>query len=82
MVAGHIFLSNKRFLGHNPFLPDGHQKTAGLVYEKNDPYYYNVTCVSTNNKDCGVGNFLYSKCSCCNYGEFRLTKLQLLSVTS
>ena len=58
------------------------KKAAGLVFEKNDPYYYNVTCISTNNKDCGVGNFLYSKCSCCNYGEFLLTKLELLSVNS
>lgn len=36
------------------------KKAEGLVFEKGDPYYYNVTCISTNNKDCGVGNFLYS----------------------
>ena len=58
------------------------KKAAGLVFEKNDHYYYNVTCISTKNKDHGVGNFLYSKFSCCNYGEFLLTKLQLLSVNS
>lgn len=35
------------------------KKAAGLVFEKSDDYYYNVTCISTNNKDCEVGNFLY-----------------------
>ena len=48
------------------------KKAAGLVFEKSDDYYYNVTCISTNNKDYGVGNLLYSKGSCCNYGEFLL----------
>ena len=24
LVVSHIFPSNKRFRGHNPFLPDGH----------------------------------------------------------
>lgn len=33
------------------------KKAAGLVFEKSDDYYYNVTCISTNNKDCGAEIF-------------------------
>ena len=57
------------------------KKAAGLVFEKNDPYYYNVTCISTNNKDCGVGNFLYSKCSCCIMESFCLQHFNCLVST-
>lgn len=56
------------------------KKAAGLVYEKNDPYYYDV--ISTDKKDSRVGNCLYVKSSCCNYEEFLRTKLQLLGVNS
>ena len=56
------------------------KKAAGLVFGKNDPYYYDV--MSTNKKDRRVGNCLYLKCSCCNYGEFLLTKLQYYCLVS
>ena len=86
-MVSHIFLSwiINIFLDTTHFCLMVTKKAAGLVFffKKRSLLlrcYMHVFPLIT--RDCGVGNFLYSKGSCCNYGEFLLTKLQLLSVNS